>query len=104
MPKRNPGNTRLKSWKEIATFLGQPVAIAQRWARSGMPITREGRYTVAVPDELNAWLTRESGSNQPVHIATDNADLSADLKHALSDLRKQRTGGRKRVGKQNKVE
>jgi len=52
MPKKNPGNTRLKSWKEIATFLGQPVAIAQRWARSGMPVTREGRYTVAVPDEL----------------------------------------------------
>src|SRR5437762_5340575 len=102
--KRAVQNERLKGWNEIASFLGQPVAIAQRWARSGMPVTREGRYTVAVPDELNAWLTRESGSNQPVHIATDNADLSADLKQALSDLRKQRTGGRKRVGKRNKVE
>ena len=90
MAKKKPENAQLKSWKEIARFLGQSVATAQRWAKSGMPVTRAGRYTVASPEELNAWLARESGSNKPVHIATDNADLSAALKHALSDARKQR--------------
>jgi hypothetical protein len=35
---------RLKGWNEIASFLGQPVAVAQRWARSGMPVKREGRF------------------------------------------------------------
>jgi hypothetical protein len=103
MTKQKVENKRLKGWKEIASFLGQPVATAQRWAKSGMPVTREGRYAVASPDELNAWLGRESGSNQPVHITTDNADLSADLKHSLSDVRKRRGGGRKRVRKQTKV-
>jgi hypothetical protein len=33
----------LKGWQQIAKFLGQPVATAQRWAKSGMPVTREGR-------------------------------------------------------------
>ena len=87
--KQKVENQRLKGWKEITSFLGQPVATAQRWAKSGMPVTREGRYTTASRDELNASLAGESG-NKPVHIATDNADLSADLKHALSDVRKQR--------------
>jgi len=40
-------NEWLKGWKEIASFLGQPVAVSQRWARSGMPMTREGRFMYA---------------------------------------------------------
>jgi hypothetical protein len=35
-------NDRLKGGKEIASFLGQPVAVSQRWARSDTPVTREG--------------------------------------------------------------
>jgi hypothetical protein len=35
---------RLKGWDQIAQFLGQPIAAAQRWARSGMPVKREGLY------------------------------------------------------------
>ena len=79
----------LKGWQQIAKFLGQPVATTQRWAKSGMPVARQGRYVTAVPEELNRWLSRESGS-QPVHIATDTRDLSADLKRGLSYLRQQR--------------
>ena len=59
----------LKGWQQIAKFLGQPVATTQRWAKSGMPVTRQGRYVTAVPEELNRWLSRESGA-QPIHIAT----------------------------------
>jgi len=80
----------LKGWKEIAGYLAQPVATTQRWAKTGMPVRREGRYTVATPEELNRWLGRESGKKEPVHIATDNSDLSGDLKRALAEARQQK--------------
>jgi hypothetical protein len=74
----------LKGWKQIAEFLGQPVAVAQRWAGEGMPVIREGRYVETTPDQLSRWLGRESGTNEPVRIATDDSDLSGDLKRGLS--------------------
>ena len=80
-------NERLKGWNEIARFLGQPVAVAQRWARSGMPVMREGRFMYASREELSQYLGREAGLDVPVHIATANADLSADLKRALAHAR-----------------
>jgi len=80
-------NERLKGWNEIAIFLGQPVAVAQRWARSGMPVTREGRFMYASREELSGYLGREAGLDVPVHIATENMDLSADLKLALAHAR-----------------
>ena len=80
-------NERLKGWNEIASFLGQPVAVAQRWARSGMPVTREGRFMYASREELSGYLGREAGLDVPVHIATENMDLSADLKRALAYAR-----------------
>src|SRR5947199_10145774 len=80
-------NERLKGWNEIASFLGQPVAVAQRWARSGMPVMREGRFMYASREELSQYLGREAGLDVPVHIATENADLSADLKRALAHAR-----------------
>jgi hypothetical protein len=46
-------NERLKGWSEIARFLGQPVAVAQRWARSGMPVAREGRFMYATREEAD---------------------------------------------------
>jgi len=80
-------NERLKGWTEIASFLGQPVAVAQRWARSGMPVTREGKFMYASREELSKYLGREAGFDVPVHIATENMDLSADLKRALAHAR-----------------
>ena len=80
-------NERLKGWIEIASFLGQPVAVAQRWARSGMPVVREGRFMYATREELSGYLGREAGLDVPVHIATENMDLSADLKLALAHAR-----------------
>jgi hypothetical protein len=79
----------LKGWQAIAKFLGQSPAVVERWAReSGMPVTRQGRYVVASPEELNRWLGRESG--EPVHVATESADLAVDLKRGLSYVRSQR--------------
>jgi hypothetical protein len=86
-PRLKVQKERLKGWNEIAGFLGQPVAVAQRWARSGMPVTREGRFMYASREELSQYLGREAGLDVPVHIATENADLSADFKRALAHAR-----------------
>jgi hypothetical protein len=106
-PTRKPRvqNERLKGWNEIASFLGQPLAVAQRWARSGMPVTREGRFMYASREELSRYLGREAGLDVPVHIATEGMDLSADLKRALAyarggkhDRRQKRSDERTGVG------
>lgn len=84
-PKQNAHPDRLKGWTQIAQFLGQPIAVAQCWARSGMPVTRS--IHTASPEELSQYLGRESGLDVPVHIASEDMDLSADLKRALSYVR-----------------
>jgi hypothetical protein len=89
MPKRkNPKEEpdALKGWQQIAAFLGQPVSVAQRWADSGMPVKKQGRYVVSSREELNRWLGRES-AGEPVQIATEQTDLSAELKRGLSFIR-----------------
>jgi len=37
----------------------------------------------ASPEELSEYLGREAGLDVPVHIASEDMDLSADLKRAL---------------------
>lgn len=86
MPKRRKAPEQadaLKGWQQIAAFLGQPVSVAQRWADSGMPVEKRGRYVYSSREELNRWLGRESAA-EPVQIATDETDLSAELKRGLS--------------------
>jgi len=84
-PEENPDV--LKGWQGIAAFLGQPVSVAERWAADGMPVKRQGRYVQSSREELNRWLGRES-SGEPVQIATEDTDLSAELKRGLSLVRK----------------
>jgi hypothetical protein len=57
-------------------------SVAQRCAKSGMPVIREGRRVLASPAELNRWLGLES-----VQIATETGDLPAELKRGLSFVR-----------------
>lgn len=87
MPKRSlkPQPEMLKGWKQIATFLGEPVSVVQRWAAEGMPVGRQGRFVTTTPEELNAWLGKESC--KPVHVATEGTDLSAELKRGLSFIK-----------------
>jgi len=94
-PKQPAQPDRLKGWTQIAKFLGQPVAVAQRWAKSGMPVTREGRFMTASTEELSRYMGREAGLDVPVHIATEGMDLSVDLKRALSYARHGRKHGKK---------
>lgn len=85
----------LKGWQQIAAFLGQPVAVAHRWARSGMPVEKRGRYVYSSSESLNRWLGRES-AEEPVQITTEKTDLGAELRRGLSFVRKQ-TGMSKRA-------
>jgi hypothetical protein len=43
-PKSKDQPAPLKGWQQIAAFLGQPVSVAQRWAKTGMPVARQGRF------------------------------------------------------------
>ena len=76
----------LTGWHQIAAFLGHPAAVVQRWASEGMPVRRQGRFVTTTPKELNAWLSRESG--KPVHVATEDTDLAAELKRGLAFIRR----------------
>jgi hypothetical protein len=82
-PKHAPQT--LRGWEQIAAFLGHPAAVVQRWASEGMPLRRQGRYVETTPEELNAWLGKESG--KPVHVATETTDLAAELARGLSFVR-----------------
>jgi len=79
----------LKGWQQIAAFLGEPTSVVQRWASEGMPVRKQGRYVETTAEELNAWLGKESG--KPVHVASDDSDLTAELKRGLSFVRGEKT-------------
>jgi len=91
----NPGKASrgtpaaLTGWQQIAAYLGHPSAVVQRWAAEGMPVQRQGRFVTTTTEELNSWLGRESG--KPVHVATENTDLAAELKRGLSFVRSEKT-------------
>ena len=73
---------------QISTFLSQPASVAQRWAKDGMPLKRQGRFVTATPEDLNKWLGREVGG-EPVQVATADLDLSKELRRGLAFVRQQ---------------
>ena len=77
-------SSRLQGWKAIAEFLGQTPSVAQRWHHEGMPVTIEGRFVYAEPEELTRWVGTDSGRVKPVHIASDDENLVEDLKQGLN--------------------
>jgi hypothetical protein len=76
--------------------LGQPISVAQRWADSGMPVEKRGRYVYLSREELNRWLGRQS-AGEPVQIATESADLSSELRRGLSYARQHRSVRKREV-------
>jgi hypothetical protein len=77
----------LVGWFTIAKYLGQPVAVAQRWAKDGMPVERKGRSMTARPGELSRWLSKES-RKEAVHIAQAADDnMLSELRRALKEAR-----------------
>jgi len=80
----------LKGWAAIGAFLGLAPATAQRWARDGMPVHREGRFTTANRAELQAWLGRESNMPAPAQVVTTNTDLTEALKQSIKTAKPHR--------------
>jgi hypothetical protein len=78
----------LKGWTAIARHLGIPIATAHRWASEGMPVRREGRFTVADREAVSAWLGSESHMPKPAHVMTEDADMAAALKESIAAVRK----------------
>lgn len=91
---RRTRNTRidiLKGWKEIAAFLGEPVSVVKRWKSEGMPVSEEGRFVTSTPEQLNKWLSQESG--KPVHVVTPEMDLTTELKRGIAFARQHNKSG-----------
>jgi phage terminase Nu1 subunit (DNA packaging protein) len=88
--KSTPKGRALTGWGAIAEFLGQTVSVAQRWQSEGMPVSREGRFVYASPQDLTAWVGTERGQKEPIHIASEGEDLLGDLKQGLSYVRRQK--------------
>ena len=82
--KKTAPVTMLKGWTEIAKFMGTTPASAQTWAKQGMPVKRDGRFTIADPAEVQAWLGQQSHMPKPAHILTNETDLAAALKESLA--------------------
>ena len=80
----------LKGWTAIAKFLGTSPASAQGWAKQGLPVKREGRFAVADPSEVQAWLGRQSHMPKPAHILTGDADIVAALKKSISAVKRKK--------------
>jgi hypothetical protein len=75
----------------IGAYLGIGAAVAQRWAKSGMPVKRQGRFTVADPNEIRQWLGHEAHMPGAAHVVTGTGDdISAALKESISALRRQK--------------
>jgi hypothetical protein len=76
----------LTGWSNIAKFLGQSVAVAQRWANDGTPVQLKGRSMTASPEQLSKWLGWESGAREPMHITQpEDDDLLKDLRSGLKE-------------------
>jgi TolB-like protein/tetratricopeptide (TPR) repeat protein len=80
-----PSETRLDSWKEIATYVKRDVSTVQRWEkREAMPVHRhlhDKRGSVyALSSELDAWLQRRKPSfeEEEDHGAETPADAEGD--------------------------
>ena len=88
--KRDEAPQKLKGWKAVGEYLGIGAAVAQRWAKSGMPVRREGRFTVADANEIREWLGKEAHMPAPAHVLTNGADITAALKDSISAARREK--------------
>lgn len=88
--KKTAPAATLKGWTAIAKFMGTTPASAQTWAKQGMPVKREGRFTIANPSEIQAWLGQQSHMPKPSHILTNDTDIAAALKESISVVKRKR--------------
>lgn len=58
----------VRIFRNVTHAKGQPTSLAQRWAKSGMPVNHEGR-------RVRASVGRES-AGELLQIATETTDLT----------------------------
>jgi hypothetical protein len=75
----------LTGWAEVAEFLELPVSTAHRFAKEGMPVSRQGRHVVASREELMRWVG-SSRAGRPSAIVNNASDLAAELKRSLKGI------------------
>jgi hypothetical protein len=90
MVKKKTAPTTLKGWTAIAKFMGTTPAYAQTWAKQGMPVKRDGRFTVADPTEVQAWLGQQSHMPKSGYILTNDTDIAAALKDSISIMKRKK--------------
>ncbi|MBV9778606.1 MAG: hypothetical protein JOY62_01420 [Acidobacteriaceae bacterium] len=76
--RHSPGDDRLDSWKEIASYLGREVRTVQGWEKNeGLPVHRHqhGRQgsVYAFKSELDAWREERQVASEPVLAETPPA-------------------------------
>ncbi len=86
-PKEAPPK-KLQDWKAITSYLGVSRATAEHWAKTGMPVKRQGRYTVADTKELRQWLGKEAHMPAPAEVLAPGTDIAQALKESLSSIRR----------------
>jgi hypothetical protein len=85
---QGPSQNLLKSWKEIAEYVGVSVRTAQRWKRAfGLPVHRLGDKhksgVLAQPGEIEQWLNeRVNGLGHPP-VSIKQEELPANLADVL---------------------
>jgi hypothetical protein len=57
---------------------------AAHWTKTGMPVRREGRHTVAEASEIRNWLVREAHMPAPAEVPRPGIDIAVALKESLS--------------------
>lgn len=91
MAKSKPKpSSNLKGWAAIARYIGQTPSVAQRWHKEGMPVSVKGRFVYGDPEELTRWVGTDKGKIKPLHIASSNENLAADLKEALNYVKQRK--------------
>lgn len=85
--KKTSEPVALKGSTAIAKCLGTSPSSAQTWAKQGMPVRREGRFTIADPAEVQAWLGQQSHMPKPAHILTNDADIAGALRDSIAAVK-----------------
>ena len=89
MPKQTKKGAIPKNQLEVLKGWQQIARTCTPWSRDGHLTECQSASKVVTsrrrPEELNAWLGKESG--EPAHVATDDTDLTSELKRGLSFVR-----------------
>ena len=68
------------------------ASIAPSPSACGMPVSEQGRFVTSSPEQLNAWIGRESG--KPVQVVTPQTDLTSELKRGIAFARRTKNNRR----------